>query len=353
MIDRYWSDLIKNLEAYAPGEQPQDQEYIKLNTNENPYPPSPKALNAIKEQASQSLRRYPDPDSMSAKRSIADYFNLSESEVFIGNGSDEVLAFSFIAFFKQAYPILFPEITYSFYPVYSSLFEIAFKQVPLSANFQINIKDYEEQNGGIIIANPNAPTGLALAQADIKSLLTRNQQSVVIIDEAYVDFGAESAARLIKNYDNLLVIQTCSKSRSLAGLRIGYALGNPDLITGLQKVKNSFNCYPVDQLAAAAAQASFEDQDYFAESCQKVIATRAKLITALDQIGFNTLDSKANFVLTKHPHITGRNLYSALKEEGILVRHFDTELLTEYVRISIGTDHEIGVLIDTLRNLLN
>ena len=269
-MSKFWTDVVHQLNPYVPGEQPQDQQYIKLNTNENPYPPSPAVKKAINSHAVGDLRRYPDPESHELRQALASYTGLECEQIFVGNGSDEVLAHSFNSFFQGRHNILFPDIGYSFYPVYCSLYRVNYRAIPLDSNFDINIEDYRQTNGGIIIANPNAPTGIALEPAAIRQLL-EHTDSLVIIDEAYVDFGAESSIALISDFPNLLVIQTFSKSRSLAGLRLGYALGHADLIDGLNRVKNSFNSYPVDRLGSAAAIASLGDNDYFLQCKNKII----------------------------------------------------------------------------------
>ncbi len=295
---RFWSPEVRELEPYVPGEQPKIQNLLKLNTNENPYPPSPKvveAVQAVLTHQADALRLYPDPDATALKHAIAKQQNIEVSQVFVGNGSDEVLAHIFKAFFLQDEPILYPDITYSFYPVYSQFFGTKTKEIPLNDNFEIEVKDYVQPNGGVIITNPNAPTSIALGLAEIEQILKANPDRVVVIDEAYVDFGAESAVSLVNRYENLVVCQTTSKSRSLAGLRVGFAIAQSHLIAALEAVKNSFNSYPIDRFAIAAAVASFEDQTYFEEQCQKVISSREKLVDELTTLGFKVLPSKANF----------------------------------------------------------
>ncbi|MBV6573849.1 histidinol-phosphate transaminase, partial [Acinetobacter baumannii] len=300
---RFWSPEVRELEPYVPGEQPKIQNLLKLNTNENPYPPSPKvveAVQAVLHEQADALRLYPDPDATALKQAIAKQQNIDVSQVFVGNGSDEVLAHIFKAFFLQDEPILYPYITYSFYPVYSQFFGTKTKEIPLNENFEIDVRDYTQPNGGVIITNPNAPTSIALSLAEIEQVLQANPDRVVVIDEAYVDFGAESAVSLINRYENLVVCQTTSKSRSLAGLRVGFAIAQSHLIAALEAVKNSFNSYPIDRFAIAAAVASFEDQAYFEEQCQKVITSREKLVRDLTELGFNVLPSKANFIFATH-----------------------------------------------------
>lgn len=350
---RFWSPEVRELEPYVPGEQPKIQNLLKLNTNENPYPPSPKVVEAVKTvltNSADALRLYPDPDAAALKQAIAKQQHVDVSHVFVGNGSDEVLAHIFKAFFVQEKPILYPDITYSFYPVYSQFFGIATKTkiLPLNENFEIVIDDYKQPNGGIIITNPNAPTSVALGLSAIEEILQVNPDSVVVIDEAYVDFGAESAVGLVEKYDNLVICQTTSKSRSLAGLRVGFAIAQPHLIAALEAVKNSFNSYPIDRFAIAAAVASFEDQAYFEEQCQKVIASREKLVTDLEGIGFKVLPSKANFIFATLPNKDAGELASELRERGIIVRYFNKPRINQYLRITIGTDAENQRLVDTL-----
>lgn len=351
-MSQYWNPLVQQLEPYVPGEQPKDQRYVKLNTNECPYPPSPKVLAALQAELTTTLRLYPDPNADLFKDAIASYYGLERKQVFIGNGSDEVLAHVFHALFKPDQPILFPDISYSFYPVYTNLYQLEAKQVPLAEDFSLDLQAYVQPNGGIIFPNPNAPTGSAIGLAAIEQLLQANQQSVVVVDEAYVDFGAATAVPLIKQYPNLLVVQTLSKSRSLAGLRAGFAVGHPDLIEGLERVKNSFNSYPLDRLAIVGAAAAMQDQAYFAATCQKIINTRVKTITSLQQLGFQVLPSAANFVFARPPAGNAEALYLSLKEQGVLVRHFKKLRIQEYLRITIGTDEEMQILLSKLSGLL-
>ena len=352
-MSRFWSNTVHNLTPYTPGEQSPDTKLIKLNTNENPYGPSPRVLAAIKEQTIDSLRLYPDPNSQALKRTLADYYQLQTKQIFVGNSSDEVLAHTFQALLKQDLPLCFPDLTYGFYPVYCGLYDIDYRTVPLNESFEIDLEAYPEQNGGIIFANPNAPTGHALTLTQLEELLERNTESVVVIDEAYVDFGAESAMTLIDRYENLLVVQTLSKSRSLAGLRVGFACGQAPLIEALERVKNSFNAYPLDRLALAGAVAAFKDENYFQKTCQKVIKTRQNAIEELTKLGFNTLTSSTNFVLTTHPKHSARQLFTDLREAAISVRYFDIPRIDDYLRISIGTDEEMQALIAALKTLLN
>lgn len=349
---RFWSPEVRELEPYVPGEQPKIQNLLKLNTNENPYPPSPKvveAVQAVLTQQADALRLYPDPDATALKQAIAKQQNIDVSQVFVGNGSDEVLAHIFKAFFLQDEPILYPDITYSFYPVYSQFFGTKTKEIPLNENFEIEAKDYIQPNGGIVITNPNAPTSIAMGLPDIEQILKANPDRVVVIDEAYVDFGAESAVGLVNRYENLVVCQTTSKSRSLAGLRVGFAIAQPHLIAALEAVKNSFNSYPIDRFAIAAAVASFEDQAYFEEQLQKVISSREKLVDDLTALGFKVLPSKANFIFASHSVHDAGKLAQKLREQGIIVRYFNKPRINQFLRITVGTDEQNMRLVQTLK----
>lgn len=349
---RFWSPEVRELEPYVPGEQPKIQNLLKLNTNENPYPPSPKvveAVQAILVDSADALRLYPDPDASALKQAIAKQQNVALENVFVGNGSDEVLAHIFKAFFVQDKPILYPDITYSFYPVYSQFFGVKTKVLPLNDAFEIVVDDYKQANGGIIITNPNAPTSIALGLQAIEEVLQANPDSVVVIDEAYVDFGAESAVKLVEKYENLVVCQTTSKSRSLAGLRVGFAIAQPHLIAALEAVKNSFNSYPMDRFAIAAAVASFEDQTYFEQQCEKVIRSREKLVNELQEIGFVVLPSKANFIFASLPNKDAGELAAELRERGIIVRYFNKPRINQFLRITIGTDEQNQRLVETLK----
>ncbi len=351
-MNQYWSATVSRLQPYVPGEQPQDQQYIKLNTNESPYPPSPAVARAIRDYDVDTLRLYPDPESTALKQAIARHHGLSARQVFVGNGSDEVLAHAFQAFFKQPKPLLFADISYSFYPVYCALYDIEFEQIALDSNFCIDTKAFKRDNGGIILPNPNAPTGIALALAEIETIL-QSTDAVVVIDEAYVDFGTESADGLVDRYDNLLVVQTFSKSRSLAGLRLGYALGNASLIEALNRIKNSFNSYPIDRIASCAAIASIEDQTYFQQCNRRVIETRESLSAKLTTLGFRVYPSSSNFVFVEHGKKPAAGLYEALKQAGILVRYFKSPRIDNCLRITIGTDAECDALVDALTSILS
>jgi histidinol-phosphate aminotransferase len=349
----FWSTGIDQLKAYVPGEQPQSDGWVKLNTNECPYPPSLRALQAIRDGVNDKLRLYPDPSGTALKAAIATHFELGSDQVFLGNGSDEVLGHVFQALLKHAQPILYPDISYSFYPVYCGLYGIDFTQLPLTPDFAIDVADYQQPNGGIVLPNPNAPTGIALPLEALRTLLDNNPHSVVVIDEAYVDFGAQSAVPLIAEYDNLLVVHTLSKSRALAGLRVGYALGHPVLIEALARVKDSFNSYPLDRLALLGAQAAIEDKAYFEKITQAVVASRDWLTAELAVLGFETLPSSANFVFTHHPRHAAAWLLAQLRERHILVRHFAKPRIDGHLRISIGTQHECEALVAALQQIVS
>jgi len=351
-MSRYWSDLVNKLTPYVPGEQPRVDKLVKLNTNESPYEPSPAVLSAIAAVSGDSLRLYPDPESTELKQAFARSNGLRPEQVFIGNGSDEVLAHVFQALLKHDRPLYFPDVTYSFYPVWCDLYGITHCDVPLTQDFAIDPDRYPAENGGIIIPNPNAPTGVLMGLDTIRSLLHKSGDSVVVIDEAYIDFGGESAVPLIAEFDNLLVVQTLSKSRALAGLRVGVAMGSEQLVEGLERVKNSFNSYPLDVLAQRAALASLQDEGHFQASCQRVVASRDKLTADLVALGFDVLPSAANFIFVTHPRRVARELFTALRERGIVVRYFDKPRIDQYLRISIGTDAQCEALRSALRELV-
>lgn len=352
-MKRYWSDVAKSLTPYVPGEQPKLHNLVKLNTNENPYGPSPRVLEAIRQQTTDTLRLYPDPDCSSLKAAVAAFLgDIDPQQVFVGNGSDEVLAHVFIALLKHERPILFPDITYSFYPVYCQLYGIAAETVPLTETMEIRAEGYLKPNGGIIFPNPNAPTGRALALGEIERIIAGNPDSVVVVDEAYVDFGAESAVPLINRHPNLLIIQTLSKARSLAGLRVGFAIGHVDLIDALNRVKDSFNSYPLDRLAIAGATAALEDREWFERTRQAVIRSRCKLTADLTALGFEVLPSAANFIFARHPLRDGGELAQQLRQRSIIVRHFKLPRIDQYLRITVGTDAQCGALIAALADIL-
>ncbi len=351
-MSRYWSDIIGNLTPYEAGEQPQDRSYLKLNTNESPYPPSPAVLDAIREAASDRLRLYPDPAALSLKNAVADYYSLQAKNIFAGNGSDEVLGFALQALFQNKAAITFPDITYSFYPVYCRLFGIKYQTFPLTANFKIDIDSVPAGSGGIVLANPNAPTGISLDIGDIQSILQNNPDVVVLIDEAYIDFGGETAIPLIKDYPNLLVVQTLSKSRSLAGLRVGIALADSRLIEGIERVKNSFNAYPLDSLVIAGATAAFRDTETFEANRKRIMQTREWTVRALKQLDFHVVPSKANFVMVRHRDMPAKSIYQALKDKGVLVRYFNHPGIDNYLRVTIGTADDMKIFAGILDSVV-
>jgi histidinol-phosphate aminotransferase len=357
-MSRYWSPVVHRLTPYVPGEQPKLSQLVKLNTNENPYPPSPRVLAAIAGELAadgRSLRLYPDPNAEQLRAAIAARyaeFAIAVPQVFVGNGSDEVLALAFMALLRHELPILFPDITYSFYPVYCGLYEIAHVTVPLGDDFRIRVEDYSAANGGIIFPNPNAPTGCLLPLTAIEQLLRRHPQSVVVVDEAYIDFGGESAVALVNHHANLLVVHTLSKSRSLAGLRVGYAIGQRDLIEALERVKNSFNSYPLDRLAIVGAVAAIADQEYFESTRQAIIHSRETLRNALLALGFDVLPSAANFIFVRHPRHDAGELAARLRQRGIIVRHFRLPRIEQYLRITIGSDEQCALLVQALQELV-
>jgi histidinol-phosphate aminotransferase len=366
-MSKFWSPFVHGLVPYVPGEQPKIANLIKLNTNENPYAPSPKAIAAMQEELTDALRLYPDPNAELLKTAIAHYYGVEKSFVFVGNGSDEVLAHAFHGLLKHDQPILFPDISYSFYPVYCGLYGVPFRQVPLNEKFEINLEDYTQdyaqsraqgtqglvaKNGGIIFPNPNAPTGVLTSLAAIETLLQRNTESVVVVDEAYIDFGGETAIALVKQYPNLLVVQTLSKSRSLAGLRVGLAVGQPPLIEALERIKNSFNSYPLGRAAIAGAAAAFADKEYFEKTCAAVVSSREQLVHELTQLGFEILPSAANFIFARHPQHDATQLAGALRERSIIVRHFKQPRIEQFLRITIGAPVQNEALIAALQKIL-
>ena len=351
-MSKYWSDIVRAIKPYTPGEQPQDRTYIKLNTNENPYPPSPAVLAAIAAATDGRLRLYPDPTCAVLRTAIARRFGREPEEVFVGNGSDELLAFVFPAFFQGDRAILFPDVTYSFFSVYAALFRTAYRLVPLAEDFSVPIEALRQPNGGILLANPNAPTGRYLPLAEVRRILASNPDVVVVIDEAYVDFGGTSAASFIPEFPNLLIVQTFSKSRSLAGLRVGFALGQAELIEAIGRIKNSFNSYTLDRLALAGAVAAIDDEQYFTRTRAMIIATRERISPALADLGFTVLPSCANFIFISHPRCPAADLFLLLRERGILVRYFPLPRIDNYLRITIGTDTEMDALLTALNELL-
>ncbi len=351
-MNKFWSRRLEGMTPYTPGEQPKDRKFIKLNTNENPYPPSPKALEAAKSAASADLRLYPDPEGMELKRALSEFYGAGEKEIFLGNGSDEILAFCFPAFFNAGEPVVFADITYSFYPVYANMFGIDYRLIPVNDDFTQPVEKYREPNGGVLIANPNAPTGLALPLEKIEEIVRANSEKVVIVDEAYVDFGAQSAVGLIGKYPNLLVVQTASKSRSLAGMRVGFAFGNPGLIEALELVKNSMNSYTLDRVAIAAASAAVRDREYFRDCCRKITDTREKTAAELEKLGFSSPVSSSNFIFITHEKLPAREIFSALREKGILVRYFDKPRIDNYLRVSIGSGPEMEAFVQAMKEIV-
>jgi len=352
-MSRFWSPFVRDLEPYVPGEQPKMARLVKLNTNEHPLGPSARVIEAIRAAADDRLRLYPDPDATELKGAIATYYGVDPGQVFVGNGSDEVLAHIFFGLFKQDRPLLFPDITYSFYKVYCGLYDIDYRPVPLNDDLAIDPADYSAPNGGIIFPNPNAPTGRPLALDAIETILQGNPDSVVVVDEAYVDFGGDTAIALVNRYPNLLVTQTLSKSRALAGVRIGFAVGDAALIEGLERIKNSFNSYPLDRLAIAAGKAAFEDDDWFQRGRELVIEERETLRRALENLGFEVLPSAANFLFCRHPEHAGADLAAGLREQGIIVRHFGKpERIRDHLRITVGRPDQNRELVQALEGLV-
>lgn len=350
-MSRFWSDTARLTDPYVPGEQPKVNNILKLNTNENPYPPSPKVIEALTEAVNGKLRLYPDPTADELCETIARVYHVEKSQVFVGNGSDEVLAFSFLAFFNRGEKILFPDITYSFYPVYANLYGLDYIEIPLNDDFTIPDDKFFNAEGGVIFPNPNAPTSIGVELEKIEKIVQNNPNKVVIIDEAYIDFGGESAVSLINRYENLLIIQTLSKSRALAGLRVGFAIGSEQLIDGLNRIKNSFNSYTIDRLALAGAKAAIEDEAYFNQIRKKIIETRQRVTEELKNLHFEVLNSQANFLFVKHEKIDAKQIYETLKEKGIYVRYFNKPRIDQFLRITIGTDEEMNQFVKEIKKI--
>lgn len=350
---RKWEENVRKVVPYVPGEQPKEQNLIKLNTNENPYPPSPKVEEALRGMTVDCMRLYPDPTAHLLVKAIADFYRLQEEQVFVGVGSDDVLAMIFMTFFNGPKPILFPDITYSFYDVWADMLRIPYETIPLAEDFTIRAEDYFRENGGIIFPNPNAPTGVGMSLSEVEKIIRANPDVIVVVDEAYVDFGAESVLPLIEKYDNLLVVQTFSKSRSMAGMRIGYAFANPTLIKYLNDVKYSFNSYTMDQTTIVLGKAAVEDREYFEACLNKVVETREWTKKQLVRLGFSFGDSKANFIFASHAICPAKELFAALRKENIIVRYFDKPRIDNYLRITIGTQKEMETLIEFLEKYLN
>ena len=351
-MSTFFSSYLANLSPYTPGEQPQDKKYVKLNTNESPYPPSPGVAAVLNSQEAADLRLYSDPECKELKKALAGYYGVEPENVYVGNGSDEALNFAFLAYATDGRGVAFADITYGFYPVFADLYHIPVQIVPLKADFSLDPKDYYGLNKTIVIANPNAPTGLALSRGEMEGIVKANPDSVVVVDEAYVDFGAESCVELTKQYPNLLVVQTYSKSRSMAGARLGYAIGNAELIRDLETVKFSTNPYNVNRLTLKAGAAAIAQQDYYTENCKKIMDTRAYTKEQLEKLGFTVLDSKSNFLFAKKPGVDGGAIYRGLKDRGVLVRHFDKDPIRDYNRITIGTREQMDILLSKLEELL-
>lgn len=351
-MSREWTKNLRNIEPYVPGEQSKDKDIVKINANENPYPPSPKAAEVLKSFDTNKLRFYPSANSTKLKEAIAKYYKVDVSNVFVGNGSDDVLAVAFQSFFNSEKPIVYPDLTYSFYPVWCSLFGIKYKNYPVGDDFRINPEDYKEKNGGVVIPNPNAPTSLGEGLDFVEKILDYNQDSVVIIDEAYVDFGGTSSIPLIDKYENLLVTGTFSKSRSLAGLRIGFAIGSKALIDVMEAVKNSYNSYTVDSLSIEMGAASIEDDEYFKSTCKKVIKTRERVTLELEKLGFDVLDSQTNFIFVTHNKHNMKSLFEYLKTQKVFIRYFSLPRIENYVRITIGTNEEMDIFIEKTKEFI-
>lgn len=347
-----WKKNLRNIEPYVPGEQSKDNDIVKINANENPYPPSPKAVQALKDFDTDKLRFYPQANATALKQAIADFYNVKAENVFVGNGSDDVLALAFQSFFNSDKPIAYPDITYSFYPVWCRLLGIEYINYPLDENFRINVEDYKETNGGVVIPNPNAPTSIGEDREFVEKLMEYNQDSVVIIDEAYCDFGGVSSVPLINKYENLLVTGTFSKSRSLAGMRIGFAIGSKTLIDTLEAVKNSYNSYTVDALSIAMGIEAIKDVEYFNETISKIIATRIRITQELRALGFEVLDSQTNFIMATHNDYDMKEMFEYLKENKIFIRYFNQPRINKYVRITIGTNKEMEKFLEGVKSFI-
>lgn len=351
-MSTFFSSQLKNLAPYTPGEQPQDQQYVKLNTNESPYLPSAGVIAALNDKEAADLRLYSDPECKELKKALAGYYGVEPENIYVGNGSDEALNFAFLSYATDGRGVAFADITYGFYPVFADLYHIPVQIVPLKPDFSIDPKDYYGLNKTIVIANPNAPTGLALSRDEMEGIIKANPDSVVVVDEAYVDFGAESCVELTKTYPNLLVVQTYSKSRSMAGARLGYAVGNAELIRDLETVKFSTNPYNVNRLTLRAGVQAIAEQDYYTENCKKIMATRVYTKEKLEALGFTVLDSRSNFLFARKPGTDGGAIYRGLKERGVLVRHFDKDPIRDYNRITIGTPEQMDIFLKKLEELL-
>lgn len=350
IVKKYWSSRIANQQAYVAGEQPKDKKYIKLNTNENPYPPSPKVIEAIRSSLG-DLRLYPDPDCTELVKAIGEIYDIGELNIFPGNGSDEILAMAFLAFFEPGKTLLFPDITYTFYSVYANLYGLDYLTVPVNDDLTIPVGELFGSPGGVVLANPNAPTGIALGLKDVESIVANNPDNVVIVDEAYVDFGADSAVTLIDRYPNLLVVQTGSKAYSLAGLRVGWAMGSENLINALKVVKNSFNSYNLGRPAIAGGAAALRDRKYFEQCRDKIVATRDKAVESLRELGFDVTDTCTNFLFAEHSSVNAETIFKSLREKGVLVRYFNIPKVDNRLRITIGTEEDMNNTIDRLKEI--
>lgn len=352
-MENLWKENLRKITPYVPGEQSKEKNIVKLNANENPYPPSPKAIEALKNFNSNSLRFYPNANSTELKEALAEYYNVGIENVFVGNGSDDVLAIAFQSFFNSKKPIAYPDLTYSFYPVWCELFGIPYKTYPVDDNFRIIPEDYKEENGGVIIPNPNAPTSIGEGLDFVERILNYNADSVVVIDEAYVDFGGISSVELTKKYENLLVTGTFSKSRSLAGLRIGFAIGSKELISVMEAVKNSYNSYTVDSVSIAMGSASIKDDEYFKATCKKIIDTRERFTEEIKKLGFKVLESSTNFIFATHSDLSVKDMFEYLKAKNIFIRYFSLPRIDNYTRITIGTDEEMDILLNGIKEYIN
>ena len=351
-MSRFLSQRFAALEAYTPGEQPQDMQYVKLNTNESPFPPSPEVIAAVSAAQVAKLNLYPDPTGRVLKEKLAALYGLAPENVFLSNGSDDILNFTFMAFCDESRPVAYPAISYGFYPVYANLYRLPHTEIPLREGFRLEVEDYCGLNQNIVIANPNAPTGRAITPADVERILASNPDHVVLIDEAYVDFGGESCRGLIPRYDNLLVCQTFSKSRSMAGGRLGFALGSAEPIADLEKIKYSTNPYNINRLTLVAAEAAVDSNDYYVRNCRTIAENRAYTVSALAELGFETIPSVANFIFSRHPALQGKELYTKLKKKGVLVRHWDKPEIADYVRITIGSREQMDAFLERTREIL-
>ena len=351
-MSRFLSQRFAALEAYTPGEQPQDMQYVKLNTNESPFPPSPEVIAAVNAAQVARLNLYPDPTGRALKEKLAALYGLAPENIFLSNGSDDILNFTFMAFCDESRPVAYPAISYGFYPVYANLYRLPHTEIPLRENFRLVPEDYCGLKQNIVIANPNAPTGRAISPADVERILASNPDHVVLIDEAYVDFGGESCRKLIPQYDNLLVCQTFSKSRSMAGGRLGFAMGNAELIADLEKIKYSTNPYNINRLTLIAAEAAVDSNDYYVRNCRTIAENRAYTVSALAELGFETVPSVANFIFSRHPSLQGKELYIELKKKGVLVRHWDKPEIADYVRITIGSREQMDTFLKRTREIL-